>query len=75
MFKVLGVLLGIALAIAALLFIAAWPTMYVLGLLHNSNGMSWVPALGFWQTLGSLFVVGSFGTAFNGASHTTSTSK
>jgi uncharacterized RDD family membrane protein YckC len=51
--------------IAALLFIAAFPLMLVLGALHGSDGMSWVPALGFWQTLGSLFVFSTFGSAFN----------
>ena len=43
--------------------IAAFPTMLVLGALHGSNGLNAVPALGFFQTLGSLFVIGSIGRA------------
>lgn len=41
---------GLLLLIGALVAIAAYPTMLVLGALHGSNGMSFVPALGFWQT-------------------------
>jgi hypothetical protein len=37
----------------------AWPTMLILGWLHASTGLAWVPALGFWQTAGAIFVVRS----------------
>lgn len=57
---IVAALVGI---LAVFAVVAAYPTMLVLGALHRSNGMSAVPALGFWQTLGSLFIIGSIGSA------------
>lgn len=54
-----------ALAVLGAAILYAGPTMLVLGALHSSDGLSFVPALGFWQTLGSLFVIGSVGRAFH----------
>lgn len=69
MLKTIGAALAIvvaaAIGVAVFALLAAGPTMLVLGALHSSDGLSWVPALGFWQTLGSLFVIGSVGRAFN----------
>jgi hypothetical protein len=57
-----GVLGAIALAVS----VSAFPTMLVLGALHSTEALRAVPALGFWETLGSLFVIGSVGRAFRG---------
>jgi hypothetical protein len=53
---VVTVLVGLVLILLAVT-LYAWPTMLVLGWLHASNGLAWVPALGFWQTAGAIFVV------------------
>lgn len=57
--------LVVIVVVAAFALVSAGPTMLVLGALHSSDGLSFVPALGFWQTLGSLFVIGSVGRAFH----------
>jgi hypothetical protein len=49
----LAVLLAI---VAGYAVIVAFPVMLVLGALHSSDGLSAVPALGFFQTLGVTFV-------------------
>lgn len=36
----------------------------VLGALHSSNGLSAVPALGYLQTLGVLYLISVVGTMF-----------
>jgi cell division protein FtsX len=66
--KVLGVFIGLLVAVAALNVAIAYPLMLVLGALHSSTGLAVVPALGFWQTLGSLFVIGCVASACKGVS-------
>lgn len=61
--KVLGVIIAAVILIGLLLALAAVPTMLVLGYLHNS-GMDYVPALGFWQTLGSMYIISVVGGCF-----------
>jgi len=68
---VIVVLVGVFAVIAVGAIVAAFPTMLILGALSSSNGLEFVPALGFWQTLGSLFVIGSIGRSFNAAVTTT----
>jgi hypothetical protein len=65
--KALVLLVLLVLLVVALLLITAGPTMLVLGGL-NKSGLTAVPALGFWQTLGALFVTASFGGAFHSGS-------
>jgi hypothetical protein len=55
--------------IAVIGFISTWPVMLVLGALHGSEGLGFVPALGFWQTLGSLFIIAAIGNSFHGAAN------
>jgi hypothetical protein len=56
-----------AVMVAVIGFVSTWPVMLVLGALHSSEGLGFVPALGFWQTLGSLFIIAAVGNAFHGA--------
>lgn len=64
------VLGALSLVAGALLFAAltVWPTMLVLGAMHHSDGLSGIPALGFWQTFGALFLISVVGSAFGGSS-------
>lgn len=71
----IGVAIAAALVVGVYALLSAGPTMLVLGALHSSNGLSAVPALGFWQTLGALFVIGYTGRAFHPSATTTTSSK
>jgi hypothetical protein len=57
---------ALAVLVVVIGFISTWPVMLVLGALHGSEGLGFVPALGFWQTLGSLFIIAAVGNAFRG---------
>lgn len=59
-----GRMIAVAMLIAFVAVITAAPLMLVLGALHASEGLSFVPALSFFQTLGSLFAIGVIGRAF-----------
>lgn len=64
--KIIASVVALVFALAGVAVIAAGPLMLVLGALHGSDGLAAVPALGFFQTLGGLFVVSTVGGAFRG---------
>jgi len=64
---IVAAVIGVVALGVVLMFISAFPVMLVLGALHSSEGLGFVPALGFWQTLGSLFIVATIGNIFRGS--------
>lgn len=56
----------VILTAAASTLLASYPTMLVIGALHSSEGLSAIPALGYLQTLGVLYLISVVGVTFRG---------
>ena len=65
--KVAGVIVGlIALYAASMALVGGW-FMLVIGAVHNDVSSA-VPALGFWQSILVVALIGAIGGAFNASS-------
>jgi hypothetical protein len=59
-----GIFIGFLATAALIVTLLSYPAMLVLGALHSSHGLSAIPALGLWQTVGVGYILTLIGSRF-----------